>query len=117
VRCHESNWHTDAGKSLCDPAALLRLRLSAQELTNATAVADCLLNLMFPAEGKANLDMYRAAAVQYLNTTESGQGASPFGTLSTTGNPSPYSVRVRGLAAMLLSSPFSGTINMNQFRS
>jgi uncharacterized protein (DUF1800 family) len=97
--------HADAGNSVCDPAALLRLRLPAQDVTNATAVADCLLDLLLPAEGKANLDLYRTASVQYLNTSENGQVPSPFASLSTSGNPSPYAVRVRGLAAMLFSSP------------
>ena len=97
--------HTDAGVSTCDPVALLRLKLPSQSWTNATAVADYLLETLFPAEGTANLAPYRTAAVQYLNTSENGKTASPFSALSLTGNPSPNSVRVRGLTAMLLSSP------------
>jgi uncharacterized protein (DUF1800 family) len=97
--------HADAGNSTSDPVALLKLRLPPSAWTNATAVADCLLDQLFPAEGKANLTVYRNTAVQYLNTSESGTTASPFSGLSAAGNPSPYAVRVRGLAGMLLSSP------------
>jgi uncharacterized protein (DUF1800 family) len=97
--------HSEAGLSFCDPAALLRTRLPSEDLTNASAVVDCLLGLLFPAEGKANLDLYRGAGLRYLNQSESGQVSSPFSNLSMAGNPSPYSVRVRGLTAMLLSSP------------
>jgi hypothetical protein len=87
--------HSEAGLSFCDPAALLRARLPTQDLTNATSVVDCLLGLLFPAEGKANLDFYRKAGLQYLNQSETGQVSSPFSNLSMAGNPSPYSVRVR----------------------
>jgi uncharacterized protein (DUF1800 family) len=97
--------HADATGCTANPVALLRLKLPASAWTDAGAVADYLLALLFPAEGKANLDLYRAAAIKYLNTSENGQTASPFSSLSTTGNPSPYEVRVRGLAGMLLSSP------------
>jgi uncharacterized protein DUF1800 len=97
--------HSDLGNSSCDPVALLKLQLPAQSWTNDSAVANYLLDTLFPAEGKANLAPYRSAAVQYLNTSENGKLASPFSTLSMTGNPSPYAVRVRGLAAQLLSSP------------
>ena len=68
-------------------------------------MADYFLGILFPAEGRANLELYRTAAIDYLNTSDNGQTASPFSSLSTTGNPSPYDLRVRGLAAMLLSSP------------
>jgi uncharacterized protein (DUF1800 family) len=97
--------HTDAGNSFCEPAALLRLKLSPSELTNAVAVADCLVGQLFPAEGRANLAPYRAAAIRYLNTSNDGRASSPLNTLSMTGNPSPYAVRVSGLTAILLSSP------------
>jgi hypothetical protein len=97
--------HADAGNSICDPVTLLRLRLPASDLTNAPAVADCLLSVLFPVEGKANLGQYQTAAIQYLNQSTDGLTSSAFDTLSTSGNPSPYAVRVRGLAAMLLSSP------------
>ena len=97
--------HSDLGNSTCDPVALVKLKLPGPGWTNATAVADYLLEILFPAEGKANLAPYRTAAVQYLNTSENGNVASPFSALSMTGNPSPYAVRVRGLTAMLLSSP------------
>jgi uncharacterized protein (DUF1800 family) len=97
--------HSDVGNSVSDPATLLRLKLPTSSLTNAPAVADYLLGLLFPAEGKANLLPYRNAAIQYLNTSENGTTSSPFNTLSMTGNPSPYAVRVRGLAGMLLSTP------------
>jgi uncharacterized protein (DUF1800 family) len=97
--------HTDAGNSACHPAALLSLKLPGAAATDAGAVADYLLDLLFPAEGRANLDLYRSAAIRYLNTSDDGRSPSPFATLSTTGNPSPYEIRVRGLTALILSAP------------
>ena len=97
--------HTDAGNCTVNPVALLRLKLPSSAWTDAAALADYFLGLLFPAEGRANLELYRTAAIDYLNTSDNGQTASPFSSLSTTGNPSPYDIRVRGLAAMLLSSP------------
>jgi len=97
--------HTDAGNCVVNPVALLRLKLPSAAWTDAGAVADYFLGILFPAEGRANLDVYRTAAMDYLNTSDNGTAPSPFNRLSTIGNPSPYDIRVRGLVALLLSSP------------
>jgi uncharacterized protein (DUF1800 family) len=97
--------HADAGNCVVDPVALLRIKLPAAAWTDAGAVAGYFLEILFPGEGRANLDLYRTAAVNYLNTSDNGKLPSPFDRLSTIGNPSPYDIRVRGLVALLLSSP------------
>ncbi|MBU6402746.1 MAG: hypothetical protein KGS61_20695, partial [Verrucomicrobia bacterium] len=91
-------------QNLTDPVALLKARLPATEWQNAGAVADCFLGALLPGEGKANLDLYRTAAINFLNTANDGVTPSPFSTLSMTGNPSPYETRLRGMVAMLMTS-------------
>ena len=63
-------------------------------------MADYFLNLLYPAEGTANLALYRTAAINFLNTGDTGSAASTFSTLgNTTAN---YDTRVRGMVAMLM---------------
>jgi hypothetical protein len=59
--------------------------------------------LLYPTEGRANLDEYRQLAVWFLNTGDDGVVNSPFLSLSntTTG----YDTRVRGMVAMLMTMP------------
>jgi uncharacterized protein (DUF1800 family) len=95
--------HTDAGNCVADPVALLQLKLPASHWTNAAAVTDYFLGILFPGEGRANLDELRAASLWYLDTADNGTTASPFAALSPT--TTVYATRVRGMAAMLLSSP------------
>jgi hypothetical protein len=92
--------------SVSDPVGLLRYKLSLQtppgSVTDAGNVADYLLNIIYPGEGAANLTLYRAATINFLNTGDDGVTASPLNGLSQTGNPSPFETRVRGAVAMLL---------------
>jgi uncharacterized protein (DUF1800 family) len=83
-----------------DPVALLGKKLPASALTNAGTVTDYLLGILYPAEGKANLDLYRSAAIGFLNTADDGVTVSSFSSLApgTT-----YDTRVRGVVSMLLS--------------
>jgi hypothetical protein len=92
----------DAGSAFCDPAGLIKLKLPSTSWTNAPAVADYLLGIIYPGEGKANLDQYKNLAVTFLNTANDGVTSSPLNVLSMTGTPSPYDTRIRGVAGMLL---------------
>ena len=94
--------HTEAQNSVSDPVTLLRNKLPTTSWTNAPAVVDYFLGILYPAEGKANLELYRSAALGFLNTADDGATSSPLSALSTTGNPSPYDTRVRGMVGMLM---------------
>ena len=98
------NGHSDVGNSVTvsDPVALITNKLAATSRTNAPAVADYFLGILYPGEGKANLDAYRSSAITFLNSGDDGVTTSAFNTLSTTGNPSPYDTRVRGMVGMLM---------------
>jgi hypothetical protein len=86
--------------NLTDPVALLKKKLPGASWNNAGDVADYFLSILYPAEGKANLDLYRALAVNFLNKADDGVTNSPFLALSnTTAN---YDTRVRGMVAMLM---------------
>lgn len=91
------------GSSRIDPSALLALRLTNGTNRSAEAVSDELLRLLFPSEGAGNLRQYRALAIQFLNTADNGTTASNFSSLVP--GTKEYDGRVRGLAALLLSSP------------
>ena len=84
-----------------DPVALLKLK-KPDALSNAGAVADYFLSVLFPAEGTANLQQYRAAAIQYLNTGANGVTPSAFSALQTT--TTEYDNRVRGMVAFLMNT-------------
>lgn len=86
----------------CDPVALLKTKLPQTSWQNPEAVAEYFVGLLYPGEGRANLSLYRKQAVDFLNTADSGTTASPFGSLSLNGSPSPYDTRVRGMVAMLM---------------
>ena len=99
----------DAGNNTyCSPGLLIQAKLPATSLTNATAVVDYLLGVIYPGEGAGNLNEYRTAAINFLNSGSAdpspnsnrfGSAAVPF-SLSAT---SSYDTRVRGLVGYLLS--------------
>lgn len=92
-------------KSVSYPVLLLQMNLPAASQTNAAAVVDYFLGILMPGEGAANLGLYRAAAISYLNdyTADSPADTLPFSglTVSATGG-SNYDTRVRGMVAMLM---------------
>ena len=94
---------TDAGNSIVNPVTLLKLKLPSSSWNNAGAVADYFLDILFPGEGKANLDFYRTAAINFLNTLDNGSTSSPFTGLANTSTT--YDTRVRGMVSMLMTSP------------
>lgn len=83
-----------------DPVGLVKIKLPAAQLRDSGAVADYFLNILFPGEGKANLDLDRTAAISYLNTLENGVTPSAFSSLDP--NSSAYDTRVRGMVASLM---------------
>lgn len=87
--------------NVTDPVALLKKKLPTGSWNNAGAVADYFLSILFPAEGRANLDLYRGNAMNFLNTSDDGAASSPFSTLNNTS--AAYDTRVRAMTAMLLS--------------
>lgn len=89
-------------KSYIDPVALLRERKPAG-LTNAAAAADYFLDLLFPAEGAANLFAYRVLAIRFLNTADDGTTPSPYSSLSP--GTVAHEDRVRGMVAFLMTTP------------
>ncbi|MFM8469202.1 MAG: DUF1800 family protein, partial [Limisphaerales bacterium] len=95
----------DAGNSVTSPVRLLftRLPLLADQ-QDAAKVAEVFLSLLFPGEGAANLNLYRAAAINFLNTADDGMSASAFSALTpgTTTGSNTYDTRVRGMVAMLM---------------
>jgi len=75
-------------------------------LRDAGAVADYFLGILYPCEGRANLDVYRQAAITFLNTADNGTTSSPFSALTVSNAAtSPYDQRVRGVVAMLMTAP------------
>jgi len=94
---------SDAGTSTADPVGLLKLKLPNNSWNDPGAIADYFLGLLFPAEGKANLDLYRTAAINYLNTADDGVTSSPFSSLTSAS--ATYDTRLRGMVAMLMTMP------------
>jgi uncharacterized protein (DUF1800 family) len=90
--------------NLTDPVALLKNKLPNNgSWNNAGAVADFFLRILYPGEGRANLDLYRQNAINFLNASDDGAGSSAFSVLSNTGGAgSPYDIRVRATVAMLM---------------
>jgi hypothetical protein len=91
--------------NICQPVRLLQLRLTnSADWRDAGKVADLFLGLLFPGEGHASLDYYRAVAMNYLNTADDGVSPSLFSGLTVSATPgSTYDNRVRGMVAMLMS--------------
>lgn len=91
----------DSGNNDCDPVTLLK-KLPAASWNNAGDVADYFLSILFPGEGKANLDLYRSSAINFLNTGDDGLSSSPFSSQPNTG--ATYDTRVRGMVSLLMTT-------------
>ena len=87
----------DAGNHTCDPVGLLRKKLPSGSWTDVNAIAGYFVNLLYPAEGTANLALYRSSAVNFLNSTDTG-AASTF----ISQNAATQEIRVRGMISMLM---------------
>jgi hypothetical protein len=89
-------------KNTTDPVALLQSQLSGTSLKDAGTVVDAFLDLLYPGEGRANLNADRAAAIDFLNSTEAG-APSPFSNLNV--GTGAYDGRVRGMVSLLMCFP------------
>lgn len=87
-------------KSFIDPSAVLRARLPSSQWSDAAAVADWFVSMLFPGEGHANLERYRAIAQAFLDTADDGVTSSPY-RLLTLGSAA-QDTRLRGMTAMLM---------------
>jgi len=85
--------------NVADPVSLVKRKLPASNWNNAGAVADYFLAILFPGEGKANIDLYRGNAINFLNISDNGASSSPFLGLT---NAAQYETRVRAMVAMLM---------------
>lgn len=90
------------GAARIDPAGLVTIKLGSAN-RSAEAVVDYYLNLLFPGEGRANLAVYRTVGIGFLNTGDNGIASSPFANLVPGSRD--YDGRVRGLVALLMSTP------------
>jgi uncharacterized protein (DUF1800 family) len=94
--------HSDVGNNnTTDPVKLLKLKMPSTDWNNAEKVADYFLSILYPGEGKANLDDLKSLAVSFLNTGDDGVTSSQFSALVNT---TAYDTRVRGMVAMLMTS-------------
>ena len=89
--------------SLADPVALLKLKLPSTQWRDAGAVSDYFLSILFPGEGKANLDLDSANAIIFLNTLDNGTTASSFSVLDP--NSTTYGNLVKGMVGYLMGLP------------
>ena len=71
---------------------------------DAGAVVDFFLGLLFPGDGRANLSVERAAAIEFLNSNDTGTpNSSLFNSLGD--GTAAYDGRVRSMVGMLMSLP------------
>jgi uncharacterized protein (DUF1800 family) len=99
---------TDAGGTTVEPVELLQRKLPPASQLNAGSVSDLFIGYLFPGEGAANLDLYRAAAVNFLNDGSADPVANNTSTRTfaqltvSTAPTSSYDLRLRGMVAMLM---------------
>lgn len=86
-----------------DVVGLLKKKVAPANYNDAGTVADYFLSILYPGEGKANLDALRTVAINFLNTADNGVTPSPFSGLSNTSTG--YDTRVRGMVSMLMTLP------------
>jgi uncharacterized protein (DUF1800 family) len=81
-------------RNVSDPAGLVRLKLPQSSWNDPAAIVDYFISIIYPGEGRANLDLNRTAAINFLNTNDAGT-PSPFDLASQDG-------RLRGAVALLM---------------
>lgn len=88
--------------NVSNPVQLLQARLPTAQWRDAAAITDYFLEILFPGEGKANLDLDRRAALAFLDSDDAGKPA-PFANLAP--GTTAYDTRVRGMVALLMTFP------------
>ena len=89
------------GSTDLSPSKLIQLK-HPEAQKDADRIADFFLALLFPSEGKPNLQDLRNTVVLFLNTAIDGKTSSPFANLNTTSTE--YENRLRGMVALLMST-------------
>ena len=101
----EIDYGSGGAQNVSNPVALLQARMSAGALLDPAAVTDEFLKILFPGEGRANLDLLRREGIQLLDSNDSGvPGSSPFSGLSA--GSADYDLRIRSLLGLLLCHPY-----------
>jgi uncharacterized protein (DUF1800 family) len=100
----DDDYGASGDDNVADPVLLLKAKAPASTWNDAGAVVDFFLGLLYPGEGRANLDLDRAAAIEFLDSSDTGApGSSPFHLLGDT--TTDYDGRVRGMVGLLMSFP------------
>ena len=102
---HTGSSNNDAGNSVCNPVALLQLALPSGSWLDAAVVTDYFIATLFPGEGAGNLQLLRAAAMNFLNTDDNGASSLFSAQTVSSSATSVYDQRVRGMVGLLLASP------------
>jgi uncharacterized protein (DUF1800 family) len=91
-------------KNVSDPLSLLQARVPGPSLSDAGAVVDFFISILYPGEGTANLDLDRSAAMQFLDSNQlNPPQPSPFANLGF--GSAEYEGRIRGMVALLMAFP------------
>jgi len=91
-------------KNISDPVGLLQTRVPSASWNDPAAIVDFFISILYPGEGKANLDWDRTAAIQFLNFNQANPPQpSAFSGLSV--GSAEYDGRVRGMVALLMTFP------------
>ncbi|HTG44537.1 MAG TPA: DUF1800 family protein, partial [Verrucomicrobiae bacterium] len=95
--------------TICSPSLLIQTKFPvAATRTNAAAVVDYMMSVIYPGDGAGNLNQYRTAAINFLNdgSADSAPNSNLFGSVSvpfSLASNSSYDIRVRGMVSYLLS--------------
>jgi hypothetical protein len=68
-------------------------------------VAEYFVSLLYPGEGRANLEDYHQAAMRFLNDGQADATPNTTAFAQLTVGSAAYDTRVRGMVAMLLTLP------------
>jgi uncharacterized protein (DUF1800 family) len=92
-----SDYNAGGTRNTSNPVGLIKLKLPEASWNDPATIVDYFLDILYPGEGKANLDLDRTAAINFLTTDDAG-APSPFSLASHDG-------RVRGMVALLMCFP------------
>src|SRR5262249_14988548 len=59
-------------RNISNPFLLARAKLTDTQMASVDNVSDLFVNLIFPGEGRVNLDSYKQAAISWLNHDDLG---------------------------------------------
>jgi hypothetical protein len=97
----------DAQNSMCTPVGLLKAKQPVANWTNAPAVVDYFIGILYPGQGAGNMQFARQNAINFLNDG-SADTSTTYRTTAFAGVPAThgsYDERVRGMVGALLALP------------